>query len=192
MAVGTRARLEHDGTLFGANLNVDGDVGRDLTTFGGFLDVGGTVGRDVNFRGGRLLVRAPSKVGRDLYARVKSDKDAQIDPGVTITGKRNVELEKPQPSRYLSFGFYVRQLLRIGAAFLMGLLLFWLFPGVGRISLSTGRVLFTLGGIGFLAAVATPVAALILAITLIGIPIALVTLVLWLLGLYLAKIVVAR
>jgi hypothetical protein len=50
----------------------------------------------------------------------------------------------------------------------------------------------TSGGIGFLAAVATPIAALILLITLIGIPIALVTLLFWLLGLYLAKIIVAR
>jgi hypothetical protein len=191
-AVGLGGKLEQDATLFGSNISVDGDVGRDLTTFGAILDVGGVIGRDVRFRGAQLLVRAPSRVGRNLDARVGSEKGVQIDPGVTITGNRKVELEAPKPNRYLTFGFYTSQLLRIGAAFLMGLLLFWLLPAAGRVSFSNGRSLLTSGGIGFLAAVATPVAVLIAAITLIGIPIALVMLALWLLGLYLAKIIVAK
>ena len=74
----------------------------------------------------------------------------------------------------------------------MGLLLYWIVPGMRRISLSTSRALLTSGGIGFLAAVAAPIAAIILAITLIGIPVALLLVVLWLLGLYLAKIVIAK
>jgi hypothetical protein len=192
VTVGTGGRMEQDATLFGANLNVDGDIGRDLTAFAGSLDVGSKIGRDLRFRGGQLLVHAPSMIGRNLDARTKSEKDVQMDPGVTVEGKKMVELVKPQPSQYRTLGFYVRQLLRIGAAFLMGLLLFWLVPGAGRTSLSSARVLLTSGGIGFLAAVAMPVAALILAVTLIGLPIALVTFMFWLLGLYLAKIVIAR
>ncbi len=192
VAVGTGSKVERDATLLGANLSTDGDVGRDLTGIGGYMDVGNSVGRDVRFWGRRLSVRAPLRIGRNLYARVRSDKDAQIDPGATIAGKKQVELEKPERSRYLKPSFYMWQLVRIGAAFFMGLLLFWLFPSIGRASLSTARNLLTSGGIGFLAAVATPIAAIILAITILGLPIALVALVLYLLGLYLAKIVVAK
>ncbi len=190
--VGTDGRLEQDATLFGANANMNGDVGRDLTTFGAFLDVGGEVGRHVRFRGGQLSIHAPSIVGGDLDARVKSEKNVQIDPNVVIAGNRKVELEEPKPSRYSSFGFYLKQVLRIAGAFLIGLLLFWLFPAVGRVPLSSSRDLLASGGIGFLAAAAAPVAAIILLFTLIGIPIAMVALMFWLLGLYLAKIVLAR
>jgi hypothetical protein len=44
--------------------------------------------------------------------------------------------------------------------------------------------------VGFLVLVATPVAALILGVTLVGMPIALLTLFTWLAGLYLAKVFV--
>ncbi len=192
VAIGTGGKVERDATLLGANLSTDSDVGRDLIGIGGYMDVGNSVGRDVRFWGRRLSVRAPLRVGHNLYAQVKADGDAQIDPGATIAGKKQVELEKPGTSRYLKLNFYMWQLVRIGAAFIMGLLLFWLFPAIGRVSLSTARSLLTSGGIGFLAAVATPVAAIILAITILGLPIALVIAVLYLLGLYLAKIVVAK
>jgi len=46
-------------------------------------------------------------------------------------------------------------------------------------------------GIGFLVLVATPIAALIVAITLIGLPLALISVALWLIAIYLAKIFVA-
>jgi hypothetical protein len=190
--LGSGIGLERDATLFGANADIDGDIGRDLTVFTGFLDVAGKVGRDLCFRGGRILVRVPSTIGRDLKTMTRSEKEVLIEPGVTVAGKKTTEIMAKPPSRYRTFGFYMRQMLRIGAAFLTGLLLFWLFPSTGRVSLSTARSLLTSGGVGFLALVATPVAAVILAITLIGLPIAIVALAFWLLCLYLAKIVIAR
>jgi hypothetical protein len=92
----------------------------------------------------------------------------------------------------LTIGFYFKQILRIAGAFLMGLLLFWLIPGIKDTPLSNGRGLLTSGGIGFLALVAPPVAVIILAITLLGLPIAFTTLLFYLLALYLSKIVVGR
>jgi hypothetical protein len=192
VTLGASGVPEHDATIFGANVNINGNVGNDLTVLAGSLDVGSKIGRDLRFRGGQLSVHDPSTIGRNLDAVTNSEKDTQIDSGVTIASKKMVEYAKPKPSRYLTASFYFWQIIKIGAAFVMGLLLFWLFPGVSRVSLSTGRALLTSGGIGFLAAVAAPVAALILAISLIGLPIAFVTIVVWLLGLYLAKIVVAR
>lgn len=192
LGVGTNGRLENDAMLCGTFIDIDGNVGRDLAAFGSSLDIGSAIGRNLYFRGDRLSVRTPSRIGGDLDARVRSKKDEQIDPGVTIAGKKKVELQPSKSSKYSKLGFYARQALRTGAAFLIGLLLLWLFPDVGRIRLSTGRALLTSGGIGFLAAIATPVAAIILVITIIGIPIALTAIGFWLLGLYLAKIIVAK
>ena len=107
------------------------------------------------------MIHAPSVIGRNLDSMTKSDKEVKIDPGATIGGKKKLEFFKTQPSQYRTFSFYTKQALRIGAAFLMGLLLYWIIPGMRRISLSTGRALLTSGGIGFLAAVAAPIAAII-------------------------------
>jgi hypothetical protein len=192
LSIGSAGKVESDAALFGAEANVDGDVGRDLTAYAGSLNLGSRIGRDVQFRGERLLIRVPTAVGRNLDVTTGSEQDTQIDSGVSIQGKKTVDFFKPKPSKYRTLGYYVRQSLWIGAAFFMGLLLYWIFPQIGRIPLSNGRFALMSGGIGFLAAVATPIAALLLGITVIGLPIALVALVLWLLGLYLSKIIVAR
>ena len=78
----------------------------------------------------------------------------------------------------------------MAAAFLTGLLLFWLFPALFAVRLETAGAVLRTMGVGFLALVATPVAAFVAAITLIGLPVGLLGGVAWLAGLYLAKIFV--
>jgi hypothetical protein len=192
ITVGRGVRLDKDATLFGQYTFINGDVGRDVTAYSNTLDVGSKVGRNLNFVGGALMIHPPSTIGRNLSSMTKSEKEVQIDPAVIIGGKKNVGFFKAQASQYRTLGFYTKQAFRIGAGFFMGLLLYWIVPGMRCISCSTMRALLSSGGIGFLIAVAAPVAAIILAITLIGIPIALLVTVLWLLGLYLAKIVIAK
>src|SRR5207249_1920445 len=67
----------------------------------------------------------------------------------------------------------------------------WLIPALARVSLDTGRALLVAAGVGFLALVVPPIAAIIAGITLVGLPIALLTLTLWAAAGYLAKIVLA-
>jgi hypothetical protein len=57
--------------------------------------------------------------------------------------------------------------------------------------LDSRNALLTAGAVGLLGACSIPVAAVLIAITIIGLPIAVITFVMWGLGLYLAKIVVA-
>ncbi|MBN1570897.1 MAG: zf-HC2 domain-containing protein [Acidobacteria bacterium] len=192
VSIGRGARLNHNTVMFANNAYIDGEVGRDAMVYTTALDVGGRVGRDLLFRGAGLAIHASSVIGRDLDSISKSAKMVHIDPGVTIGGKKKVEFFEAKPSRYLKFSFYTRQALRLGGGFLMGLLLYWLIPGLRHLSLSSVKTVLTSGGIGFLIAAATPIAAIILAITLIGIPVALLLAMFWLLGLYLAKVVVAK
>jgi len=188
------ARLGQNATVFAANINLEGNVGRDVTAFGAIHDISGSVGRHANIYGQQISVQSTSTIGGDLNARVDLEKRVQIHPDATIQGATNVELVKKEEgtSKYLKLGFYFRQLLRIVGAFLMGLLLFWLLPGLKRAPLSNIQGLLASGGIGFLAAVATPIAVIIMAITVIGLPVALATLIFWLLALYLSKIVIGR
>jgi hypothetical protein len=191
VAVGANGKVQMDAVVLGTELNADGEIGRDILAAGALLDIGSAIGRNVLYYGQQIIIRTPAKIGGKLLARVKADKFVKIDPTVVVAGGKQIEIKPPEPSRYLSFGFYMKQLLRIGGAFLMGLLFFWIFPRAGYASFLSSRSVLTAGGIGFLALVAAPIAAIIVAITIVGIPIGVALLALWLLGLYLAKIVVA-
>lgn len=195
--------IEEDGsnvggnaTVFGADGSIDGRVGRDLTMYGAVLNVGGLVERRVNFTGNQLIIRAPAFVGGNVSATVTQEDNVQIDPAARIGGTQSIELrEVPEFSRYSQFariGFYVRQMLRIITGFVLGLLLFWVLPGLGRVNLGDARTLAVSGGVGFVALVAMPVAALVLAVTLIGLPLSIMTISVWVMGLYIAKIMVAQ
>ena len=77
------------------------------------------------------------------------------------------------------------------AAFLFGLLIHILAPGLLHADLSTTRQLFSALGWGFVALLLTPIALLALALTLVGIPGALFGFFAYVTAVYLAEIVVA-
>jgi hypothetical protein len=190
LTLGTNGRIQNNSALFATNLNIDGEVGRDLFATGGYLDIGGAIGRNVMFSGERILVQAPAKIGRNLHAYVNSEKNVQIDSNVVITGERKIELIKSE-NKYLTFRFYLGWFFYLVAAFLLGLLLFGIMPKAGQFSFSTPRALFTSGGVGLLLFIVMPVAALFLAIPLFSLPIGFLFFVLWFVGLFLGPIVVA-
>jgi cytoskeletal protein CcmA (bactofilin family) len=192
VTIGKSIRLKEDAAMFASNAYINGDLGRDAMVYAGTLDVRGRIARDLLFRGGWLMVHNPSVIGRNLDSRTPSVKEIKIDSGVLVQGKRIVQFEAAKPSRYRTLSFYTGQAFRICALFLLGLLLYWVAPRLRTITFSNIKATITSGGIGFLSAVAAPIAAILLAITLIGIPVALILLALWLLGLFLAKIVVAK
>lgn len=179
-------------TIFGAVGSLDGPIGRDVTMFGGRLSIASDIGQNVLFRGGRVSLGAPARVRGNLTAHVEAENDVQIEPGVTVIGQTSIELTEPARNRYATASFYLGQTIGIAAAFVTGLLLFWLFPGLTRVKLASARALVMASGIGFVTVIAVPVAALLLGVTLIGLPIALTVIGLWLVGLYLAKIVIAQ
>jgi hypothetical protein len=190
LTLGTKGKVQNNSAIFATNLNMDGEVGRDLIVAGGYLDIGGAIGRNVTFSGERILVQAPAKIGRNLHAYVNAEKNAQIDSNVVIAGERKIELIKSE-NKYLTFRFYLGWFFYLVAAFLLGLLLFGMIPKAGQFSFSTARALFTSGGIGLLLFIVLPIAALFLAIPLFSLPVGFLFFVLWFVGLFLGPIVVA-
>ena len=189
--IGKDAHVDGDAAGFGNELHENGTLGRSFYAFG-LADIAGSVGRNVAFYGGAISVLPMAHIGGDLTSHVQKAEQVHIAPGATIVGKQMVELQKPAQSQYKTLSFYFGQLLRLATAFVSGLILYLLFPQLRRISFSDVGTMLKSGGVGFLAAVATPIAALLLLITFIGAPVALVGFVAWLLGLYLGKIVVAN
>jgi len=164
--------------------------------FGAILNVGGMIEQGVNFTGNQLFIRAPAVVGGNVAATVTEAENVQIDAAAVVSGTQSIELREPPDferfGQFARMGFYLRQVLRVVTGFVLGLLLFWVLPGLARVDLGDVKMLATSGGIGFLALIAMPIGAVILAITVIGLPLAFMTGFAWVMGLYVAKIMVAQ
>ena len=117
--------------------------------------------------------------------------NVHIDSGAVIAGKTDIQTSQPAPSKYSMASFYIWQTIWLAAAFITGLVLFRIVPMLSRASLDTSHELLLAAGVGFLTIVAPPIAAVLAALTLIGLPLGLITLMLWLVSGYLSKIVIA-
>jgi hypothetical protein len=177
-------------TAFVSDVDVQGTVTQDLNTFADSASVRGNVGRNFTARGDRVTLASPARIGGNLVAYVHSPDRLDVGQEVSIGGKREVH-EVKRPNRYTRPGFYIFQAGQLAAAWIIGMLLMWLVPGMLTGAMSNGGSLWRRIGIGFLLLIAPPVAIIIVAITLVGIPLALIALVLWLITIYLAKIFVA-
>ncbi len=188
------AEVAGNALTFGDTTHIDGRVGMDLRSFGGNVLMSGNVQRDFEAYAGEVSVLPSGRIGRNVTAHIEADDKLQIAQGATIGGAVNRQLvaREQRSNRYLTTGFYVTQVVRIGAAFLTGLLLLWVFPVLRTLSLPTVGAALRSAGIGLVAAIVLPIAAILACITIVGIPIGMLTLVIGVIGLYFAKTVVAQ
>ena len=178
---------------FSQTLTVDGVVERDVRAGGGEVDVTGVVRRNLDVEAMRIILGPGSRVGGMLTAKVRDPEDLRVESGATLAEEPRVlsGADGASPGQYLTGAFYLRQALWLLAAFLSGWLLFRLAPGAGDVRFETPAAAIRTLGVGVLCVVATPVAAVIAAVTLVGLPVAAAAIGLWALAIYLAKIPVA-
>lgn len=169
--------------------NLEGKVGRSATLFAGTSAVRGLVGQDLVFRGRELSLSPPARVGGNLIAYVAKSSNVHVAPGVVIAGKTETHLHR-RSSRFSQAHFYIWQTIWLASAFLVGLAAIWLAPGFFRSVSQAMAQGWRSPLLGFAVLVATPVAAVLAAITVVGLPLAILTLLFYLIGLYLAKIFV--
>ena len=174
-------------------LSVHGEIAHGVRAAGGSIDIAGPVQRNVDAAAQRITVGSRGHIGGALIAEVRHRDDLRIDPAATLASEPVVRLAGggASPSRYLTASFYLWQSLWLVAALIAGGLLLWLAPGAATVRLETPSVALRTLGVGFLCVIAAPVAALVAAMTLVGLPLAIVLLGLWALAIYLAKIPVA-
>jgi cytoskeletal protein CcmA (bactofilin family) len=182
-----RARVG-EGIVVGAgDISLEGEVKRSATIFASNVDVSGNIGRELTMAGGSLTLTNTARVGGDLSARVHQLKDVDIADGATIAGKRDIQV-RVRRSPFTRPRFYLHQAVWLAAAMLVGWLGLVLFPGFFEACTQAVGVGWRgLGlGIGVLAGI--PVVILVACITLVGIPIALMLFAAYLVALYLTKI----
>lgn len=170
-------------------VTVDGAVQRNVISAGQSAIVAGSVTRGVTFAGGELLVRPEGRIGAGISATVRDRANVRVEPGASVQGETKIRLQEV-PNRFTSPRTYAWEFASLIAAFLVGWALLRFAPGF--LAATAARVpSLASAGIGFLALIVTPVAAVLLCITLIGLPFGIALAFLYLAGLYLAKIVAA-
>jgi anti-sigma factor RsiW len=193
--IASTTNVSGNAIAFAETVDVDGRVGIDLRGFGATVAVSGAVEGDVDGFGRTIRLEPTARVGGNVTAHVNSAGGLDVQPGAIVGGdtrEQIVERGERRRNGYGNVGFYVNQVVRSGAAFLTGLLLFWVFPVLRTVTLpSVGSVLIS-GGIGLATAVTLPVAALIVCLTVVGIPIGILTFLLGAIALYFSKTVVAQ
>jgi cytoskeletal protein CcmA (bactofilin family) len=186
-----QGRIDGNAVMLVGEATIDGAVNKDLTAYSARSIGWGPFSHSMVSRGGVIQLLSHARIGRNFFAKVDERENAVIDSGAMVGGKSDVQVAPIPPSRYATASFYIWQTIWLVGALVTGLILLRLVPAFSQLHLATGQDLLLAGGMGFVATVATPVAAVIACLTLIGLPLGLMTIGLWAAAVYLSKIIIA-
>lgn len=176
-------------TLGAASANLSGSINGDLLALAGVLGIDGTLNKNANIHAGRLnLGPGASVAGRIQY---EGRRPPQIAPGAKLASPIETRLMHPPRSRFVSPGYYWSRIISWAASFVFGIVL-WLLAPRWFLRAENATKNFGLSlGIGLLFLIATPIAAILACITIVGLGLGLSALLLYGIALYAAQIFVA-
>jgi cytoskeletal protein CcmA (bactofilin family) len=194
-ALGSGGRVARDLAVGAEHATLDGMVGRDVIFGGDRLEIAAVVGRHVDARWVESLrLRDGARVAGNVDAHLPEGDEVDRAPGATVSGEVRVLPRESRHERYFAHyaepAFYLMHALAFVAAFVFGILLYALVPGLFEARVHTSREFFRALGLGFVALVVPPIAILAVALTVIGIPAAVLSLFVYVTALYTAEIVV--
>jgi len=191
------ARIGRDLVIFAEGARISGESARDVMFLGDWLEVRATIGRDLHVLGAeRIALLDGASIGRDVRGRMWGD-DADLEQasGASVAGEVQVDRESRIRDHYLAHyrhsGFYVMVLVAAAAAFLYGLLIYFLDPRLFEAETPDGRGFARSLWTGFLVCLAGPVGLALLAMTVVGIPIAVLGAFILISAIYTAWVIVA-
>ncbi|MFZ0639709.1 MAG: hypothetical protein WA020_04455 [Candidatus Acidiferrales bacterium] len=185
--VGPDAKIGGSVTLAGANAMISGSIARDITAAVGDATIDGAVGGGVTVRGDDLRIGPHADVqGATKYT---GRHEAEIDPAAKLASPVAFTHRKEGPD-YSNWKFYWHRALFWAAAFLFGLVLLFLMPGFFADGLRASKKFLPSLGFGALLVFATPIVAIIVCITCVGLGVGITTFLVWLVALYAAQVFV--
>lgn len=181
--------VEGDATLCGGEILVDGVILKGLKAYADRIVISGMIKGDANLNGKSITILATAEILGNLT--YKSPKEAKIASGAKIAGATKwTEFQVKRPRRP-SFGkrYSWVSFLFLLAALATGIVLMALFKNqTQKIKLTIENSFWKSLGSGFVLAIVSPIGAVILMITLVGIPLAVIVGFLYLILFYIAKI----
>lgn len=173
------AKIGKDLTLAGQTSRLAGTVGRDAVVTGETTAVAGKIGRHLDVYGNDIALKAESRVqGAFTYT---SEHTAVVDQGAVVSGEtlkkqpaKNEKQNESWTSRMTGPFNWLVAMFVIGGTFLL------IAPRtLKETSLSMRKDGFAAAGIGLAGLILTPIAIVLLMISLIGIPLGVGLLFLW-------------
>ncbi|MHC1721075.1 MAG: hypothetical protein AB9844_10510 [Clostridiaceae bacterium] len=186
------ALIGRDLFVGGATILMNGAVQRDFAAGGQDISVGGIVSRDSKLDAQNITLSNGANIKGDLY--YSSQNKANISSGAVVEGKTDWQYVKPVET--VQNKTFVSSLTDVlwGIA---GALLIWFLVRIWRPEFWTNNAI-TIDekplksiGTGILALIVTPVLAILLLITVVGIPLGIILGLVYGVAIYLSKIVVA-
>jgi cytoskeletal protein CcmA (bactofilin family) len=159
---------------FAAHQDIFGKVGRDVNGIIKNLRITGSVGQGTSkLSVGHLQVDSSAVIQGDLV--YSSHEKATVAPGAQITGKEIFTPSKPEGKRHFFVFPVIMLLMSMLSTLILWLLIRCLFPiALFRLHEQLNEGIVSHLGMGALLLFATPILALILLFTVVGIPVAVV------------------
>jgi len=192
MNIASTARIGGD-LVFGADIvRIDGPIEGDIRGSGREVTISNGVNGNVELEIESLTILSTANIGGDL--NYTSEEEADIQSGAQITGATTHKLPEVKKDWAKVFPFVIffgvlAKVLSFLMALVAGIVIIFLAPRrLTSIAEAIGTRPGPSAGWGALIVFLTPIAALIVCLTIIGIPVGLIALTLYGIALYLAQI----
>jgi len=185
----SKAQIGGGMMLFAADTALNGRLNRDLFGFIGRTLLNGFIGGNVRLKSGHLTITERAQI--EGKARYEGEHQPAVSPQAKLASPLEIHIVAHHPA-YTTARFYIRQLLRWGAAFIFGMLIALLMPSFyGDVVRASHRYGLSLG-IGALTLAAGCILALVsLLLLLIRMPVGVMVLLLYFPAIYAAQVFVA-
>lgn len=186
--VGSAAQIGGGLTALGGDVDMDGHVARDMMMLDQVLTIDGSVGGNLTSIGRQLRLTSSAQIhGSTTF---KGEHPAIVDPGAKLGSPVEFTLRTRTPD-YRSLRFYWHRAEFWGAAFVLGLVLVLLLPGFVAEGARASQKFLPSLGIGAVILIATPILAVLVCFTVVGIGVAIPALMLYAIALYAGQIFIA-
>ena len=172
-------------TLLSGTSEISGHVSGDLLALFGDLDINGTLGHDATIRGDRLTIGPGAEIKGET--KFTGRRDPTISPTAKLASPIRITIPSRRPD-YTRVGYYWNRVLLWGASFLFGLALLLIAPVFFFDVVQTSKRVGSSIGFGALFLIATPIAALIVCATIVGLGVGIVALLLYAIAVYSAHV----
>jgi cytoskeletal protein CcmA (bactofilin family) len=188
ISIASKAKIGRDFIFGSGKVRVDGPIDRNVKGGGGQVTISNAVGGNAELTVDTLTLASTANIKGDLTYTSKNEAD--IQSGALIAGKTTHNMPEAQkPAPFSEIGGKILGLLM---AFVAGLIIVLVMPGRST-SIADSIRNKPLASLGWGAVIlfATPIAALIICFTVIGIPVGLITLALYAIAIYISQVFVS-
>jgi cytoskeletal protein CcmA (bactofilin family) len=182
-----KGKILGSATIGAGDAILDGHVGGDLLAALGDLEINGSIGGNARIQGRRLSIGS----GAEIVGATKFEgaNPADVASGAKLGSPIVFVRHRHGPDR-TSPRFYWHQVMLWGASFLFGLALLLVAPGFFYDAANACKRFGSTTGFGILFLLATPIAAILVCFTIVGIPLGISAVLLYLIALYSAQVYV--